>query len=146
MKYQNGGSDGRWCIQTVMVHKSLQTAEKDVITIKSSTPDCDILKKVQLKKDKIAYTISYGTAPFFHKQIIKEVEASDYYSVGFDESLNKITKLCQMDISVRYWKEKEGEQDKGEVVTKYLTSIFLERTALTSSSTCGCKGVLKHHC
>lgn len=112
-----------WCIETIMSHKSLRTAEKDIIILKRMIRDSEIVKKMQLKKDKIGYVIMFGIAPFFNKALINYLKDVSFIVVGFDESLNKITKRQQMDINVRFWDIK-----KEEVVTRYLTSRFLGRS------------------
>lgn len=112
-----------WCIETVMSHKSLRIAEKDMIILKRMFWDSEIAKKMQLKKDKIGYVIMFGIAPFFNKALINNLKDVSFIVVGFDKSLNKITKRQQMDINVRFW-----DMKKEEVVTRYLTSRFLGRS------------------
>lgn len=112
-----------WCIETVMTHKSLRTAEKDIDTLKKMCSDSQVVTKIQLKKDKIAYTIMYGIAVFFNDALRQNLNSCEFFTVGFDESLNKIVKRQQMDINVRFW-----DDEKNEVVTRYLTSCFLGRS------------------
>lgn len=112
-----------WCIETVMSHKSLRIAEKDMGILKRMFQDSEIVKKMQLKKDKIGYVILFGIAPFFNKILIDNLNNVPFIVVGFDESLNKITKRQQMDINVRFW-----DDTKEEVITRYLTSRFLGRS------------------
>lgn len=115
-----------WCLETVMTHKSLRTAEKDIKVLKKMCKDCPIISKMELGKDKIAYTIIYGIAPFYKDELQKSLNNSEFFSVGFDESFNKIAKRQQMDINARYW-----NIDSKEVETRYVTSAFLGRTRAT---------------
>lgn len=48
----------------------------------------------------------------------------DFFTVSFDESLNKIAQKAQMDIVIRYF-----EESKNIVVTKYYNSRFLYRAS-----------------
>lgn len=112
-----------WCIQTVMGHKSLRTAEKDVSVMQKMFKDSKVAEKMQLKKDKIAYVLMFGVAPYYRQELAVELNMAQFYVVGFDESLSKISKKQQMDITVRYW-----DQSKSEVATRYLTSQFLGRS------------------
>ncbi|XP_062541413.1 uncharacterized protein LOC134209440 [Armigeres subalbatus] len=116
----------RWCIQTVMNHKSLRAAEKDVAVLKRMFNDSEIASKLQLKKDKIAYMIMYGIAPYFKVELVDQINECDFFVAGFDESLNKVTKKQQMDINIRYW-----DKLSNSVITRYLTSQFLTRSRAT---------------
>ena len=49
------------------------------------------------------------------------VTECSFFTVSFDESLNKVSQKGQMDIIVRFW-----SSPCGEVATRYLTSTFLE--------------------
>lgn len=80
-----------WCIETIMSHKSLHVAEKDMGILKRMFHDSKIIKKMQLKKDKIGYIIQFGIAPFFNKILIDNLNHVPFIVIGFDESL-KITK------------------------------------------------------
>lgn len=48
------------------------------------------------------------------------VVSCPYFSVSFDESLNRVAQKGQMDIIVRYWDERLNQ-----VSTRYLTSAYL---------------------
>ena len=50
------------------------------------------------------------------------INYSPWYSVSFDESLNKNQQKCQIDVNLRYW---NGEKNITE--TSYLDSKFLLR-------------------
>ncbi|CAH0549771.1 unnamed protein product [Brassicogethes aeneus] len=111
----------RWCLQTVISHRSLRNSEKDCILMKAIFPDSKIAENLRLKKDKICYGITYGLGPYFRSELIEKIKNCDLYVVGFDESLNKYAQSQQMDVSVRYWDSQENE-----VKTRYLTSVFLK--------------------
>lgn len=46
-----------WCLETVMNHTSLRSAESNVLLFQRMFPDSDIAEKMKLHKDKIAYSI-----------------------------------------------------------------------------------------
>nr|XP_042905445.1 uncharacterized protein LOC122270779 [Parasteatoda tepidariorum] len=98
-------------------------SEKDVELFQLLFPDSEIAKSIKLKKSKIAYSILYGIAPYFKTELITNISKCEFFTVGFDESLNKVSQKTQMDINVRFWC---NEQEL--VCTRYLTSAFLSRT------------------
>ena len=48
------------------------------------------------------------------------INNSPWYSVSFDESLNKNLQKCQMDVNLRYWNDEKNIPE-----TSYLDSKFL---------------------
>uniref|UniRef100_A0A1B6KAK6 BED-type domain-containing protein n=2 Tax=Graphocephala atropunctata TaxID=36148 RepID=A0A1B6KAK6_9HEMI len=112
-----------WSIQSVMTHSSLRTAGRNVSLFSVMFPDSDIAKKMKLQKDKVGYTLAFGIAPFFNKLLIEKLSSSDFITVGFDESLNKVSQKNQMDVNVRFW-----DSSANEVRCCYLTSVFLGKS------------------
>lgn len=110
-----------WCIQSVMSHKSLRVAASDVSLFPMLFPDSEIATNMRLQKDKISYISVYGLHPYFFDQLVFELNQQEWIVLGFDESFNKISKNCQMDINVRFWCDKK-------VVTRYYSSAFLGKT------------------
>ena len=109
-----------WCLQVVANHTSLRTGASGANVFARMFPDSEIAKSMQLGKDKIKYNITYGLSVYFADELERLVSKSQFYSVSFDESLNKITQCGQMDIHVRFWKD-------NRVISRYLTSVFLRR-------------------
>jgi hypothetical protein len=108
-------------MKVVMNHASYRFCEdlNDLFTF--MFPDSDVATKFSLGKDKVRYAIIYGLAPYFHDELCATLrEPGVFYSLSFDESLNKSLQLGQMDIHVRYW---NAQQCKA--VTRYLTSSFM---------------------
>ena len=54
------------------------------------------------------YTILYRIPPKFKKQLIYGLNASPFYTVTFDESLNSQVQMSQMDVGVRYWNNRKN--------------------------------------
>ena len=113
-----------WCLQIIITHRSLRSAEKDVKMFSHIFSDSDIAKGMHLGRGKMMYSIVFGIAPFFKNELMKDVCMCDYFVIGFDESLNKISQKQQMDLNIRYWCTKESM-----VKTRYLNSVFLERSS-----------------
>ncbi|XP_051165127.1 uncharacterized protein LOC127283960 [Leptopilina boulardi] len=111
------------CLQSVITHKSMRTAAKDVSLFKMIFSDSEIAQKLQLQRTKIGYTIVFGIAPYFKEELIKVLLNCPRFVIGFDESLNKVCQQQQMDINVRYW-----DDQTNQVCTRYLTSAFLGST------------------
>lgn len=89
----------------------------------SMFPDSNIASQVSLGRTKCHYLLCFGIAPYLEEILIRQVRDSEEYVAMFDESLNSVSQRCQMDVIVRFW-----NQDKKEIVSKYFSSSFLERT------------------
>ena len=70
-------------------------------------PDSEIVSQYTLGKTKTRYTMIYGIASEFKKQLIYEINASPFYTVSFHESLNSQVQKSQMDVGVRYWNNRK---------------------------------------
>ena len=68
--------------------------------------DSVIASSFQLSKTKCS--LNCGLAPFIEDLVVKDVTSSLYFSVLFNESLNKVLQLSQMDIQLRYWNDGDG--------------------------------------
>ena len=71
-------------------------------------PDSKIVSQFTLGKTKAKYTILYRIAPEFKKQLIYDINASPFYTVSFDESLNSQVQISQMDVGVQYWNNRKN--------------------------------------
>ncbi|XP_043468991.1 uncharacterized protein LOC122503272 [Leptopilina heterotoma] len=112
-----------WCIETVMTHTSLRSAESNVLLFKRMFPDSEIAKSLKLHKDKVSYGVAFGIAPYFQKELVNKLKNREFLVIGFDESLNKVAQKNQMDLNIRFW-----DVDKNQVSCRYLTSVFLHHT------------------
>ncbi|XP_048513397.1 uncharacterized protein LOC125501448 isoform X1 [Athalia rosae] len=109
-----------WCLHTVEAHNSLRAAAKGVALFTLMFPDSAIAQKIQLQRTKLAYLLVHGLAPFFHNELVQDCNNCTDIVVGFDESLNEVAQLGQMDITVRFWCQRNNQ-----VTTRYFTSAFL---------------------
>ena len=59
--------------------------------------DSEMAKKFRMCKDKLGYVITYGLGPFCQNKVISAVKDADFFSISFDESLNKVARRQQID-------------------------------------------------
>lgn len=110
----------KWCFHTVLKHLSFRSAAESVPLFASMFPDSAIAKNFKLSKDKVAYTIVHGLAPYFLKKLQEILDNCQFIVISFDESLNKVVSKQQMDVAVRYW-----DREANQVKTRYFSSVFL---------------------
>lgn len=88
---------------------------------------------MKLQRTKIAYTITFGLAPYFSRELLDVCSSCDHYVINFDESLNKVVDKGQMDVFIRFWDSKTNR-----VCTWYFTSSFMgHATAADVRTSCG---------
>jgi len=85
--------------------------------------DSKIAQKMQLGRTKISYSILYGIAPYFCRQLHNLVDSCDNVILQFDESLNSISQKTQMDLYIKFW-----HPNQSLVSTQFFDSVFLQRT------------------
>lgn len=119
-----------WSISRVINHSSTRSAEKDTELFPLMFPDSEIASQMSMKKDKIAYTVTYGLGPHFQRELLDVIQKKKILTLSFDESVNKIAQKAQMDIIVRFWLD-----DEHGISTRYLASVFPNR--------CTAEGLLK---
>ena len=76
-------------------------------------PGSDIAKGFKLGKTKAMYIATHGIAPYFKHLLKDNLNKSEVMVYSFDESLNEITKTCEMDLIIRYW---NNDAQKGDVL------------------------------
>lgn len=112
------------CLHAIKFGNSLRSVEDMVDVCKMVFPDSTIAQEMQMKKDKVRYTIIYGIAPYAVQKLLDNVEKCKWYVLLYDESLNRVAQRGQMDIHIRFW---NGDR----VTTRYLTSAFLGHATST---------------
>ena len=65
----------------------------------------------------MSWNIDHGRAPYHEQLLIKNLPASPYHSLSFNESLNKKIQIGQIGIYARFW-----VASKELAETRYLTS------------------------
>ena len=82
-------------------------------------PDRTIAEKFCSHKDKCAYFINCGIAPHFRSVLTNNIKDSLFYAISFDESLNTVIQMGQMDL-VNFW-----DNVFNKVCKCYLDSTFI---------------------
>ena len=70
-------------------------------------PDSKTAKSFQMGPNKIGYSILHSLGPYFKRLLIEQLNQSPWLIVCFNESLNKKSQTCQMDLLIRYWNEEK---------------------------------------
>lgn len=109
-------SEVLWTLKTISSHCSYNSNENIEKIFRVMFPDSQIAAKFTCGSRKTSYLCVFGLAEYLKEMLMKAVKG--YFTILFDESLNKKSQSKQMDIHVRYW---EGDK----VVTRYFGSQFL---------------------
>ena len=80
-------------------------------------PDSKIASQMRLKL--LPDVANFGIAHHFVSVLNDEISKSVIYSLSFDESLDKTTQECEMDLLVRFW-----DETYNDVKMRYLGSTF----------------------
>ena len=115
-----------WAMKTIHSHYSYNSCCNVTDIFSAMFPDSNIARSMSVGSTKIAYMVTYGTAPYFQSQLAKSTESCTEYVVCFDEALNKVIQRGQMDIVVRFW-----DNDLKQVSSRYLNSVFLGHSRAT---------------
>jgi len=111
-----------YCLKIVKSHASMRSADDSHELFRAMFPDSKVAEKFSLGKTKASYLINYGLAKFFAKQLEDKLKSTESFVICFDESMNRVVQRGQMDLVVRYF-----DDSTNQVITKYLTSVFLGR-------------------
>ena len=110
----------RWCPKYVVSIYSFRSCDGLADLLKSMFPDSTIAEKFCLQKGKCIYFINYGIAPHFCSILMNNTKDSAFYAISFDESLNTVIQMGQMDIVVNFW-----DNVVNKVCTRNLDSTFI---------------------
>ena len=80
-------------------------------------PDSNVARKFQLGPSKVKYFANFGIKPYLKdmetiskryslnqsKRQVESIKKRDCYIVSFDESLNKVIQICEVDLLLRYF-------------------------------------------
>ena len=117
----------RWTMKLVLSNLSFRSCLGLKELFQSMFYDSDIAKGFKLSKTKCSYYVNYGLAHFYKKKLIAEVNASPFFTLHFDESMNKVLQTEQMDGCVRFWSD-----ECNQVKTHYLDSQFFNHPNSTN--------------
>ena len=91
-------------LKVVMFYFSFCSCERTGNLFAYMFSDSETVKKFSLGRTNCSYFVNFGIAPHF-KTILHNVQKSPFFTVSFDESLNKVLQNEQMDIQVCFWDE-----------------------------------------
>ena len=91
-----------WSLQTASKHHSYTSNDGIHEVFRAMFPDSEMAKTFTCGRDKTAYLVRFGFAPYMKKQLISRIN-EDTFVIMFDESMNQTTKNKQLDLHVRHW-------------------------------------------
>ena len=121
--FQDGGklnAEIRWCLKHVMSGYSDNSVTDSCELFAVMFPDSKIASQIELGRMKLKYIVNFGLGPHFRDVLKCETAASEWYSISFDDSLNKVVQECEMDILIRFW-----DNISNLVQVRYWNSMFL---------------------
>ena len=92
-----------WSLKYVTNGFSNRANDELTETFAAIFPDSRIAKSFSLARAKSLYTVTHGLAPYFKSVLVSTLDKSDVHVYSFDESLNDVTQICEMDLHVRFW-------------------------------------------
>ena len=111
-----------WCLHLVQSHQSYRSCNPLPSVFRRMFKICPVAQQFNMKKDKVKYMVVYGLYPALKAKQQTKIHASPWFSVSFDESLNRHQQKCQMDVNIRYC---DGEKNVAQSV--YYDSRFILR-------------------
>ena len=109
-----------WCLRMVNCHSSCNSCADLGAMFQVMFSDSKIASQFKLGKTKARYAMLYGIALELKKQLIYDINATAFYTVSFDESLNSQVQVSQMDVGVLYWNSRKSIAE-----THYFDSNFM---------------------
>ena len=110
-----------WVLNTVSHHNSYNSNLNINSVFAEMFPDSELAKTFTCGKDKTAYFVRFGLAPYIKTELISKVN-EDAFVIMFDESMNRSTKNKQLDLHVRHWMTDETGT---HVQSRFFGSQFL---------------------
>ena len=102
--------------------------------LKEALPECDIIQRLALSREKARYVALHGMAqPQFLRQTVEKLKACDAFVVGFDETcINKkeemeiLVKIANPEdgVELRHYKTVELEAGDSESIKSKLLDTF----------------------
>ena len=98
-----------WALKVVQSNLSLNSCKDLNSLFWKMFPGSDIAHSYSMTKTKLSYVINFGIATHFRTLLHVKLVNSKFYTVCFDESLNKVVQKCQIDFSLRFWDKTANE-------------------------------------
>ena len=91
--------------------------------LRAMCPTRPLAKYFKMGRNKLLYDVNHGLSPYFREELDRDVGKSPFIIIMFDESLNEIVQLSEMDVFVCFW-----DIDKHKVSSRFYDSRFLGHT------------------
>ena len=88
-----------WILKTVLSGHSMCSNDDLGKTFAAMFP------QLNLARTKFMYVINHGVASLFKSMLNNSLQKSNIHVFCFDESLNEVTRTCEMDMYIRYWND-----------------------------------------
>ena len=115
-----------WALYCVEHHIPYNANEGIKSIFQRMFSDSEIARLFSCGATKTSYIVKYGLCQYFQDILEDRLADSEYVTVLFDESLNKVTQTKQLDILARYW-----DNGNGRIETRFLDSRFLGHARAT---------------
>ena len=92
-----------WVLKCITAGYSNNSCTNINVLFQTMFPDSDLAKQFKLGPNKVKYIANFGIKPYIRNLLVESIKKSDCYVISFDESLNKVTQNCEMDLLVRYF-------------------------------------------
>ena len=109
-----------WVLNTVSHHHSYNSNVNINSLFAEMFPDSELAKTFTCGKDKTAYFVRFGLAPYIKKELISKLN-EDAFVIMF-ESMNRSTKNKQLNLHVRHW---TTDETGTHVQSRFFGSQFL---------------------
>ena len=110
-----------WMLHMTKQHFSFNSSSNTSSIFSAMFPDSAIAAQIKLSPTKVAYSITFGVAPYFQSLLYQKIKLSSFFSICFDEALNSVIQKIQMDIWVRFW---NFETSQVNILSLLLSVIF----------------------
>ena len=97
---------------------SMNSVDDVCDTFQKIFPEIDIATTMKLGRTKATYIANFGILPYVLMLFHDSINKLPVYTLSFDESLNKVTQKCDMDLKIGFW------DDNNIVKVRYLRSSF----------------------
>ena len=72
-------------------------------TFQKMFPDSGIATRMKLGRTKATHIANFGILPYVSMLLHDSINKPPVYILSFDESLNKVTQECEMDLLICFW-------------------------------------------
>ena len=110
-----------WALKTVISHHSIRSCEGISNLFGHMFSDSEIAKSFTRSRTKCTYYINYGIAPYFKEILLNQLQASPYFVVSYDKSMQSDFTRRANGCTCSFFFNEES----GLVETRYFDSTFL---------------------